>query len=159
MKVEVGNMWTVWGKTDLWMFTSNPIRNRYGGIVMGAGIAKQVAQRFPYVPRGFRDVLDKNPASAGVLSICDGQLLGYFMVKHHWELPADLGVISDSVADLKVLASRYDRIDLNYPGIGNGRLKESEVEPVIISLPDNVHVWKLPNRSNLEHNWSDSHEL
>lgn len=155
MKVEVGNMWTVWGKTDLWMFTSNPIRNRYGGIVMGAGIAKQVAQRFPYVPRRFRDVLDRNPASAGVLSACDDQLLGYFMVKHHWELPADLGVISDSVEDLKILAGKYARIDLNYPGIGNGRLKESEVEPVIISIPDNVHVWKLPNRSNLERNWSN----
>jgi len=34
------------------------------------------------------------------------------------------------------------RIDLNFPGIGNGRLSPDQVLPLIKQLPDNVHVWR-----------------
>lgn len=35
------------------------------------------------------------------------------------------------------------KIHLNFPGIGNGGLKRSNVLPLLERLPDNVKVWEL----------------
>lgn len=47
--LERGNMFDVWGNTDLFLFTSNPIVNKQGLAVMGRGIAKQLADKHPEV--------------------------------------------------------------------------------------------------------------
>ena len=38
-------------------------------------------------------------------------------------------------------AKGYNRVDLNFPGIGNGKLLMEDVLPVIDCLGDNVNVW------------------
>lgn len=149
MILERGDMFSMWGKTDLFLITTNPIRRSDGAIVMGRGIAKQIKDRFPQFPYDF--ARRRTPEGAGgyqgitptgVVGRYDGQLVGYFMVKNHWREAAVLDVIEDSVTDLSEVAHHYDRIDLNFPGIGNGKLDREDVLPIIEVLPDNVHVWE-----------------
>ena len=85
-----------------------------------------------------------------VLVICAGFLLtGCFMVKDHWMEKAKLSLIKDSCLDLcdildsvAVVHDSPIRVDLNFPGIGNGGLPREDVLPIIEQLPDNVHVWE-----------------
>lgn len=149
MILEKGDMWSVFGKTDLFLITTNPIRRKDGAIVMGRGIAKQVKERFPNFPFdfGWRYSIQfmgyQSLTPTGVVGRYDGQLMGYFMVKDHWREEAKLELIEDSVSDLCETAYAYGRIDLNFPGIGNGKLRREDVLPIIEQLPDNVHVWEF----------------
>ena len=151
MILERGNMWDVFGKTDLFLITTNPIVRKDGAVVMGRGIASQAKNKFPYLPYHFADRL-------GVLNLLFGegeclvdsigtyekQLVGFFMVKDHWRSPADPAIIGRSVQELLDWLSDtpYKRVDLNFPGIGNGKLKREDVLPIIEQLPDNVHIWE-----------------
>lgn len=152
MILERGNMWDVFGKTDLFLVTTNPIVNKQGLAVMGRGIAKQAADRFPTIRADFAKVI-MSPVrvwDCDAIGEYDGQRVGYFMVKAHWAEPAKLDVIQQSVDDLLQWIEESDaplnRIDLNFPGIGNGKLKREDVLPLLQVLPDNVHVWEFGER-------------
>ena len=159
MILEKGNMWSVFGKTDYFYITTNPIRRKDGGVVMGRGIAKEAKERFPRLPYDFGQQLryleypDYTPDKfrhVGIIDIYDGQRVGYFMVKHHWNAEAQVSIIQNSVSELIAWHTYRDgsgrfadvRVDLNFPGIGNGKLKREDVLPIIEQLPDNVHVWE-----------------
>lgn len=153
-------MWDVFGKTDLFLLTTNPIIRKDGAIVMGRGIAKEAAIRFPDLPftmairykqnkheQQYVDPL--NTYNVGFVNRYEGQLIGWFMVKDHWKEAAKLEIIEQSVRELIRIANWQNtgnrllsRIDLNFPGIGNGKLKREDVLPIIQQLPDNVHVWE-----------------
>lgn len=121
--------------------TNNVIRA--GALVMGAGAAKQAAQRYAGLPRraaaqitdsdyGFLIVDWPRSTQAGI---------GIFQVKRDYRHPAELDLIRRSVAQLTSVALRqpfYFR--LNFPGIGAGQLARSEVEPLLAGLPANVTI-------------------
>ena len=118
---------------------------------MGRGIAKQAAERFPELPYDFGKRFSPEYAgyqgltNTGHIRKYDGQMIGYFMVKRHWREPARLDVIKDSVTDLCEYVYVFDRVDLNFPGIGNGRLSREDVLPLLEPLPNHVHVWEYDN--------------
>lgn len=145
--LERGNMWDVFGKTDLFLITTNPIVRKDGAAVMGRGIALEAAKKYPEIQRSFGQWLqatDSCRASCGWICTLEGQDVGYFMVKNHWASNADPSIISKSVASLLewMLDFQFERIDLNFPGIGNGKLKREDVLPLLEPLPDNVHIWE-----------------
>lgn len=149
MILEHGDMWDVYGRTDLFLITTNPVVNKSGELVMGRGIAKQMKDAFPGSAKEFANMvavgrsLGRPYVSTMYYSPVFGtQLVGYFMVKDHWAEEARPSIIMHSTAALMDMASRYGRIDLNFPGTGNGRLKREDVLPIIEQLPDNVHVWE-----------------
>ena len=149
MILERGNMWDVFGYTDLFLFTSNPIVNKQGLAVMGRGIALETAKRYPQIRKDFANHINSVwIPDCGYLGTYDSQAIGYFMVKKHWAANADLAIIDSSITDLLMLIEENNergwkkRYDLNFPGIGNGKLSREEVLPHIEVLPDNVHVWE-----------------
>lgn len=155
MILEKGNMWDVFGKTDLFLVTTNPIINKRGELVMGRGIAKQMRDMIPNSAKEYAEMV-RIGFTLGrpyvhtlyYQPVFGHQTVGYFMVKDHWADPAKLSIIMHSTAALIDIAHRPERksyrIDLNFPGIGNGKLKREEVLPIIEQLPDNVHIWELP---------------
>lgn len=67
------------------------------------------------------------------------------MVKDHWQEDAKLSIIEESAICLDnwLFDMTSDiRVDLNFPGIGNGKLKREDVLPLLERLPDNVHIWE-----------------
>lgn len=153
MILERGDMWSVFGKTDLFLITTNPIIRKDKHAVMGAGIAKQAAKRFPSIPKDLATRIEDSvrsdvPSGCGFIGTYDEQKVGYFMVKYHWKEDAKPEIIQRSVDQLIACIGYIrmymvnPRIDLNFPGIGNGRLPREKVLPIIEKLPDNVHVWE-----------------
>lgn len=143
MILEKGNMWSVFDSTDIFMITTNPIRRKDGAVVMGRGIALEAKTKYPTLPHDFGNMLETYPNNIGLIGHYDYTRIYWFMVKHHWRDRADLEVIKKSVTELRELLEWSDeRVDMNFPGIGNGKLKREDVLPVLQTLPDNVHVWE-----------------
>lgn len=154
MILHKGNMFDMWGYTDLFLFTSNPVASKTTGkAVMGRGIAREVADRCPLARDVFGKVLlAPRPANVGILGYFGDeherdQLLGWFRVKDHFAQDARLNIIESSVETLSAIAPGFERIDLNFPGIGNGNLAREDVLPVISTLPDNVYIWEYDNEN------------
>ena len=156
MILERGNMWDVFdnGDTDLFLITTNPTLRKDGAVVMGRGLALQAAKRFPSLPFDFGEKLihpdfETGPDNTGIIGNYGPHhtSVGYFMVKSHWRQPAVLSIIQDSLVDLVhswQAHDRHTRVDLNFPGIGNGRLKREAVLELLDKYltSDVYHVWE-----------------
>lgn len=146
MILEEGNMWDVFGKTDMFCITTNATIKKNGALVMGRGIARQARDRFPGIDvvagKIIVDLYDYYLVHIGVY---DNQNLFAFQVKHEYHNKAELDLIRRSSYKLfgKILFCGIERVDLNFPGIGNGGLRREEVLSIISLLPDTVHVWEL----------------
>lgn len=135
-------MWDAFGK-GVFMITTNPIRRSDGAIVMGRGIALEAKTKYPSLPFDFGEMLTKYPANVGYIGTYDYTRVYWFMVKSHWREDASIDIIKKSVEELQFLYGFTDeRVDLNFPGIGNGKLKRESVLPLLESLPNNIHIWE-----------------
>lgn len=148
MQLERGNMWSVFHKTDCFMITTNPILRKDGAVVMGRGVALEAKTRYPQLPYDFGKILKElhpeiDQQYVGPIGLYDGTPIWFFMVKDHWQNQASLSIIEQSVFYL-LFGFQWGnkRIDLNFPGIGNGGLPREQVLPLLINLPDNVHIWE-----------------
>jgi hypothetical protein len=81
-------------------------------------------------------------------------------VKYRYDKPATGSLIVYSTGRLKNWALEHSdaRIDLNFPGIGNGKLPASKVEPIIRQLPNNVHVWQFDSIAQSTRDCNDYEE-
>lgn len=153
---KIGNLGSVFDdKTGLLLFTGNGVINPATGcLVMGAGFARQVRDRFAGIDYelgqaiiargGFRS------GSVFTYHLAEHRhwterLIGAFQVKYHWRWPASLELISASVARLKIWCDIHPGVEahMNYPGIGLGGLKPEQIEPLLAILPERVHVWRF----------------
>lgn len=68
--------------------------------------------------------------------------LGVFQVKQYYSQPASLELIRCSTAALCAWCVEHPNalVHLNFPGIGNGRLRREDVLPIIAQLPDRVAI-------------------
>jgi hypothetical protein len=149
MILRTGDMFE--SPTDVLLVTTNAYVRTDGGLVMGRGAAYQCTQKYPgsqaefgKLVTEFSKIYPKQPY--GILASVRWQapMLGIFQVKYHFRDDADIGLIENSVKRLSEWASANltVKFSLNFPGIGNGRLQEKRVLPMLAPLPDNVEVWK-----------------
>lgn len=119
---------------------------------MGRGIAKQVKDMFPDIDLAFGEnirCLGLEGKKYGIICCTKYPNISAFQVKYHWADEADLDLIAVSVATLIVEAEINLKCDpdwtafLNFPGIGNGRLKREDVLPLVEKLPDCITVWEF----------------
>jgi hypothetical protein len=131
---------TPWSLPVVKLFTGNPIRRRDGALVMGRGAAQAVRDHWPTVQH--RLVIQPGKPLAWH-EIQPDQWIGWFQVKDHWQRPARLDLIQASAQALAAgAAARPSRtFQMNAPGVGNGRLSWSDVEPLLDVLPGNVHIY------------------
>ncbi len=136
---EYGDMWSIYGKTDCFIVTTNSYIRTDGALVMGRGIAKQLVDRVPGIAWRFAEQIEH----LGKYGLVISHGLIAFQVKYRYDHDAELELITYSTSLLSIHASfaKNKRFDMNFPGIGNGRLNYDLVLPIIETLPDNVHVW------------------
>ena len=70
--------------------------------------------------------------------------IGLFQVKYHWRNCAVPEVIAFSAGMLMEIARRYERVAMNFPGIGLGGLRPRDIEPILEPLPSHVHIYSYP---------------
>ncbi len=148
MILERGDIWSIKKDTDLILVTTNGTVKKNGELVMGRGFAQEVKNQIPWVPKEAGRIIKFSPLEYGcvVLNQFPGfPRIGLFQVKYNWWEKADLTLIDYSCKSLIAFLDshpRFERVDLIYPGIGNGKLSKDQVAPIIDQLPDSVFVWE-----------------
>ena len=155
MKIKYGDMFED-NKDDIIMVTTNAFIKNNGSLVMGRGAALEMKTLFPGIEYVFGEYIKTyigKECFYGIYFFPNKysklpRLLGIFQVKYHFKDMADLELIRKSTVMLKNRIEKLNpyynyNFSLNYPGIGNGRLQERDVEEIISVLPDNVTIWKL----------------
>ena len=148
MNLRTGNLFLSPGVP---VVTTNAILNRHGHLVMGRGAALEASRRFPGLALNAGTALGSLDLVGGRYGLLTPaqleQPILLFQVKLHWKDAADIHLIRHSTEKLAVYAAdrRWQTFNLNFPGIGNGRLAHrfEEILSVLSDLPDNVSVWTL----------------
>lgn len=142
MKELTGNIWEQ-TTADAICITTNGTVKCDSRAVMGAGIAKQAAERYPDLPLILGDHLRKIGNHVNVMKFitrpsdneCKCPAITYlvaFPVKDVWYNKADLKLIEQSCEELVRMADRtgWTNIVLPRPGCANGKLEWKDVKPV-----------------------------
>jgi hypothetical protein len=155
----VGDMWTAYQSAHLFLITTNATITARGALVIGRGIARQAKERFPGLDVALGRQMQALCGNQAVYELLasprwPAPKLGAFQVKRHYSQPAStsaslaqaLELIRHSTAALCgwCVAHPDARVHLNFPGIGNGRLRREDVLPIIAQLPDQVAIWEYP---------------
>lgn len=138
MRETYGNLWDFW-EDGFWIcVTTNGDVNRYSQAVMGRGVAKAAAVRFPELPIRLARRLK---ALGNHVHRFDRYRLFTFPVKHHWSEKADLGLIQRSCDELMGRLKRQNAVTIKHlylprPGCGNGGLDWQDVRDAIYERLD-----------------------
>lgn len=148
MKEIAGQLWDYYNKEGFVVcITTNGTIKKNGEAVMGRGCAYEARKRFPGLPEILGKLIKRNGNIVQSVSTEKQLFLISFPVKHKWWEDADLSLIEKSMQTLKHIAKEFPArtIILPRPGCGNGNRQWSEVEAILSSLPDNVHIisWYL----------------
>lgn len=136
-------------KADIWQYmefahdavciTTNGAVRKDGACVMGAGVAKQAAERYSHLPYQLGHSIKKSGNQPYVFTM--GPYTPHIVtlpVKHHWRQQADIDLIVRSIKQLVFLtnALHWESVVLVRPGVGNGRLNWDDVKGRIEPLLD-----------------------
>ena len=117
------------------VITTNGIVKRNGEAVMGAGIALEMAKKYPLFPKVFGDKLKKDGNHVFMFFVpqVKGRKVITFPVKNHFKEKASLELIEQSCKEIVILADKFEltQIALPRPGCGVGGLKWKDVEPIL----------------------------
>jgi len=129
------------------MFTANSTICR-SGLVMGAGNAKAIKEYFASLginlPMELAKIIKPNSVYGCKWVKFRFHNIGAFQTKTDWKLGSTLELIEKSVSRLDRVARLRPEFTfhLPFPGCGHGGLKHEDVLPLLVSLPDNVHVYR-----------------
>lgn len=128
MHEAVGDIWDYAGRGVIAITTSSSLAGD-GRAVVGRGVARQAAARFP----GLAEKLGRLIMEQGnhVFDLGDG-LVSFPVEETAWSLP-DLHIIARSAQELRALvdAAGWRRIVVPRPGCGGGGLAWREVRPLL----------------------------
>lgn len=129
MQEAVENIWEYLGRGVIAITTSGSL-TRAGKAVMGRGVSRQAAERFPGLPEELGDLLRQGGNHVHPLS--DG-LVSFPVEESAWACP-DLRLIARSARELRELADRegWDTVAVPRPGCGGGGLDWKEVRPLLV---------------------------
>lgn len=144
MKEIFGNIWDFHKKKQFntyLVFTTNGSVRKDGCCVMGRGIAKEVATKFPHIQLELGNRIKE--FGNNVFVFLNERLIS-FPVKHQWHEKADLKLIEKSCSQLRFLFKGEPfsgiTVYLVRPGCGNGQLLWKDVKPVIEKYLDDRFV-------------------
>lgn len=106
---------------------------RNGDAVMGAGVAKQAAERWPELPGFLGRVIRHHELAVHAIRSDDGPYLVMFPTKQDWREPSSTALIERMVTQLVWFTTEYGWRTVVLPrlGCGHGGLDWSDVRPVL----------------------------
>ena len=119
MNIVKGDIWDFEGKGYL-IIPTNGIVKQNGEAVMGAGLAKQAAKRYPNLPRQLGTHLK---IGNGIYFFPEYQVVT-FPTKNHWKDKSDINLIMRSATELAkaITTFRYQQREFQFyvPQVGCG---------------------------------------
>lgn len=125
-----GDLWTFHTQGEWIAITTNGVIKDNGEAVMGAGLAKAAAQRYPDLPRVLGQAL--RHSGNHPYAFLSTRIIT-FPTKRHWQHPADLELIIASMKSVAHLIEQHNmsRVYLPRVGCGLGQLSWRDVRTAI----------------------------
>lgn len=138
-------------KIEVLLVTTNNVIKSNGCATMGAGIAKQVRDRWPGIDKTlgqYLKIFGNVPMNLGDHLIGDHKIkVITFPTKNNWQDPSDLVLIFNSAVALSKMV--YSSFITVAPGCGHGQLKWSDVKGVVKPFMDDRFTVCLPNGQSI----------
>ena len=140
---------------DVILVAGNSYIKKNGALTMGRGSARQLQEEYPGIEFILGQKIKEYFGHLGFygcfgVSYDSEKWVGVIQTKYHFRDKSDPSLIKKSLDSLVTFKENFDRdshkcdkIAITYPGIGFGKLKKSEVEPLLLDLPDYVDVYYL----------------
>ncbi len=134
MKVIKQNVLNLIGGKCTVCITTNGVVKSNGEAVMGAGVAKAFAIRYPQIPKNLGCNIKLAGNGTTSLGVFDGTDVVAFPTKNNWRDCSELSLIKKSAQQLRTLIGTnavYVPVYLPKPGCRLGSLKWKDVEPIL----------------------------
>ena len=139
MNIYYGDLFECPERYDAICVTTNGIVKKDGSAVMGAGIAKMFAQKYPSLPKNLGEKIKAGGNHAYLLgAVMDKQYaILSFPTKEHFKDKSDIELIKRSCRELVAIADRYHLQHIYFPapgcGLGGLILKDvcAEIEKIL----------------------------
>ena len=126
----------IWKSTaNVICVTTNSIIKSNGELVMGVGIAKQAALRYPELPKVFGTHVAKFGNSPCVYHAIDGKIIVSLPTKYHWKDKSNMQLICQSVFIIQSIFNK-ETVALPRPGCGCGGLIWNDVKSNLNAILD-----------------------
>lgn len=127
---QIGNIWDFHSKGRWVVITTNGEIKKDGSNIMGRGIAKQAATKFPKLPY---ELGSKLAISGNKVYVFDAYKIITLPTKNSWREPSKLELIERSLKELVRWANtprKHGKFYLPRAGTGNGKLDWKQVKPL-----------------------------
>lgn len=115
--------------------TTNTIVKADGTLVMGAGIAKEFAKEFPFLPKEWGRRVKQRGLGLIVTPLKNGLNLVGFPTKTDWKQPATIELVEASLDELLTVTNIFGwkKVLMPRPGCRNGGLDwHKEIRPLMV---------------------------
>ena len=148
---RVGDLTSIIDGYDIVFISANSTIKKDGSLVMGRGIALDIRERYPNIPSIYGKIISLTCGSGGVYGLLHSThagKIGLLQTKTDFRRPSGISLVRYSVGMLYVYAKSYPerRIAINFPGVGCGGLRVTDVKPILDRLPVNVDIWSYDGR-------------
>ena len=128
---------------NVYMFTANSTIRKNGALVMGAGVAKVVRDKYKGVDSEFGKEINHHSVFGVKFLKHENTFIGAFQTKVNWQEESPLDVVKVSVHKLRGIVTRRPQLTFHLPcpAINHGGKSVEEVLPLLSGLPDNVIVY------------------
>ena len=143
MKEVQGNIWDYHEQGYWIVITTNGTIRKDGACVMGRGVAKETAVKYPDLPKKLGKFL--KDFTNTVYPFAEYRILT-FPVKHNWWEKADINLIEESCQRLLDWITYHFSpaglvpVYMVRPGCGNGQLNWEDVKPILEKYLDDRFV-------------------
>lgn len=138
MKEVIGNIWDYHDQGNWIVITTNGFVRKDGACVMGRGVAKEAAIKFPDYPYHLGEFIKK---FGNHINLNPKYHIFSFPVKHNWWAKADIKLIEQSCQELLDVSSAFKSpFYMVRPGCGNGQLDWKDVKPILEKYLDDRFV-------------------
>jgi len=139
MKEIKGNILDYINRVDAVCVTTNSVIKRDGTAVMGAGVAKSFALKYPMLPKALADNIKTygNVTNYLPTPVTQKAQILSLPTKAHWKNNSDIKLIEQSLKRLVEITDKenYKYVLLVRPGCSNGGLNwETDVKPLCKKL-------------------------
>jgi predicted NAD-dependent protein-ADP-ribosyltransferase YbiA (DUF1768 family) len=160
VKIVAEELWRDPGNPGMIVVTTNAIVQANGALVMGSGAALEAVVKIDGIAKECGEAVLKHGSRYGFIEVREPKPdegsrgkrgFGILQTKFNYKERSDLSLVQYSLGKLAEYAQAHPdvKIRVNFPGIGSGRLKREQVEPLLAGLPDNVTVCTKPFFSTL----------
>ncbi len=143
MEFRTGNLLNVISDYNYTLYSATSYINKVGCHTIGCG-STNITNMYPNIDSYFGKLISLKCGHLGRYGILFFGTIGLFQVKYNYSNTDDTELISYSTNQLCTIANKHSAylFALNYATFNEHKLNYNDINQILMTLPNNVHVWR-----------------